>query len=43
MTVYSVWLVNKSGGLAYQKAITEGFHPKLNSNEYLVLASTFQR
>jgi hypothetical protein len=38
--IYSVWLVNKAGGLAYQK--TFGFHPKLTSNDYLVIASTFQ-
>lgn len=43
MTVYTVWIVNKSGGLAYQRTIHEGFHPKLSSNDYLVLASTFQR
>ena len=43
MTVYTVWIVNKSGGLAYQRTIHEGFHPRLSSNDYLVLASTFQR
>lgn len=43
MPVYSVWLINKAGGLIYQKTITEGFHPKLTSNDYLVVASTFQR
>lgn len=43
MTVYTVWLINKSGGLAYHRTINEGFHPKLTANDYLVLASTFQR
>lgn len=43
MTVYTVWIVNKSGGLAYQRTVHEGFHPRLSSNDYLVLASTFQR
>ena len=43
-TVYTVWLVNKAGGLIYQRTVGEGFHPKgLTSNDYLILASTFQR
>jgi hypothetical protein len=42
MTVWSVWLVNKAGGLAYQRTLAEGFHPKLVSNDYLVIASMFQ-
>lgn len=43
MTVYSIWIVNKAGGLIYHRTITEGFHPKLTSNDHLVIASTFQR
>jgi hypothetical protein len=39
--IFNVWIINKSGGLAYQRTITE-FHPKLTSNDYLVIASTFQ-
>lgn len=42
MTVYTVWLVNRAGGLIYQRTIVEGLHPKLSSNDYLVVASTFQ-
>jgi hypothetical protein len=54
MAVYGVWLINKSGGLIYQKDFSNQNQnvtpnqnnvtlPKLSTNEYLVLASTFQR
>jgi len=42
MTIYSVWIVGRAGGLLYQKYLTD-FHPKLSANELLILASTFQR
>ncbi len=49
---YGVWIVNKAGGLIYQRTLAaasaEGgaavpFHPRLTSNDYLVMASTLQR
>lgn len=42
ITILSVWIVNKAGGLAFH----HDYHPtalaRLSANEYLVLASTFQ-
>ena len=45
MPILSVWLINKSGGLVFQKDFpTDSFViPKLSTNDILVLASTFQR
>lgn len=43
MGVHTVWLINKAGGLTYQKTIDDSFHPRLSTNDCLVLASTFQR
>ncbi|RKP16077.1 Sybindin-like protein, partial [Rozella allomycis CSF55] len=40
--IYSLYIVNKSGGLSYQRDFNESGHPKLSINDYLVLASTFQ-
>lgn len=41
--IYTVWIINKAGGLIYQKTIRDGFHPKsITSNDYLIMASTFQ-
>lgn len=42
MTVYSLMIVNKAGGLIYQCDFEKSIHNKLSSNEYLVIASTFQ-
>lgn len=42
MPVLTVWLVNKAGGLIYQRTVADTLHPRLGSNDYLVLASTFQ-
>ncbi|SCV66890.1 BQ2448_5536 [Microbotryum intermedium] len=39
-TSFLVLIINKAGGLIYQKNYAEGLTP-LSSNEYLVLASTF--
>lgn len=42
VTILSVWIVNKAGGLAFH----HDYHPtalaRLSANDYLVLASTFQ-
>lgn len=39
-TVYSLYIINKAGGLVYQKDFSNQLE-KLSSNEYLVLAGTF--
>lgn len=39
--IYSLYIINKAGGLVYQHNFGDG-HPKLSVNDYLVLASTFQ-
>jgi hypothetical protein len=38
--IFSLYIINKAGGLIYQKDFNEGL-AKLSSNEYLVLAGTF--
>ena len=38
--IYSLYIINKAGGLIYQRDFAEGLS-KLTSNEYLVLAGTF--
>ncbi|KAI8973454.1 Sybindin-like protein [Mycotypha africana] len=38
--IYSLYIINKAGGLVYQKDFG-GHLEKLSSNEYLVLAGTF--
>lgn len=40
MAVLSVYILNKAGGLIYQRDFRQGLH-KLNTNDYLVLAGTF--
>src|SRR6266511_1682076 len=40
--IFSLYIINKAGGLIYQKDFNEGL-AKLSSNEYLVLAGTFHR
>lgn len=39
MKVYSIYILNKSGGLIYQQDLNPGLN-KLTSNDYLVLAGT---
>ena len=38
--IFSIYIINKAGGLVYNKDYSEGLN-KLSSNEYLVLAGTF--
>ncbi|KAI1318817.1 hypothetical protein EDD11_005663 [Mortierella claussenii] len=38
--IFSIYIINKAGGLVYNKDYSEGLS-KLTSNEYLVLAGTF--
>ena len=38
--IFSLYIINKAGGLVYQKDFTQQLE-KLSSNEYLVLAGTF--
>ncbi|KAF2860136.1 Sybindin-like protein [Piedraia hortae CBS 480.64] len=40
MTVFSLLIINKAGGLIYQRTFSPGLQ-NLNSNDYLVLAGTF--
>ncbi|KAG8902860.1 hypothetical protein FRB99_004022 [Tulasnella sp. 403] len=44
MAVFSLWVINKAGGLVYQKDFPAASKPDglavLTSNEYLVLAGT---
>ncbi|RKO98621.1 hypothetical protein CXG81DRAFT_30416 [Caulochytrium protostelioides] len=40
MPLYSLYIINKAGGLVYQKDFTNDLK-RLGSNEYLVLAGTF--
>ncbi|KIM26044.1 hypothetical protein M408DRAFT_73232 [Serendipita vermifera MAFF 305830] len=39
MTIFGLWIINKAGGLVYQKNFADGL-ALLSSNEYLVLAGT---
>ncbi|KZS90022.1 Sybindin-like protein [Sistotremastrum niveocremeum HHB9708] len=39
MVTYSLWVINKAGGLVYQRNFADGL-AQLSSNEYLVLAGT---
>ncbi|KAA8909012.1 Sybindin-like protein [Sphaerosporella brunnea] len=40
MVILSILILNKAGGLIYQRHFNEGLN-KLSSNDYLVLAGTF--
>ncbi|ODV90391.1 hypothetical protein CANCADRAFT_2118 [Tortispora caseinolytica NRRL Y-17796] len=40
MAILSLYILNKSGGLVYQRDFTEKLN-KLSANDYLVLAGTF--
>ncbi|KAJ7217184.1 transport protein particle complex subunit [Mycena pura] len=39
MAIYGLWVINKAGGLVYQRNFADGLS-QLTSNEYLVLAGT---
>ncbi|EMD38182.1 transport protein particle complex subunit [Gelatoporia subvermispora B] len=39
MAIHGLWVINKAGGLVYQRNFGDGL-PHLTSNEYLVLAGT---
>ncbi|KAI0768436.1 Sybindin-like protein [Irpex lacteus] len=39
MAIFGLWVINKAGGLVYQRNFGDGL-PGLTSNEYLVLAGT---
>ncbi|KAG1782265.1 transport protein particle complex subunit [Suillus placidus] len=39
MAIFSLWVINKAGGLIYQRNFADGL-AQLTSNEYLVLAGT---
>ncbi|KAI1794680.1 Sybindin-like protein [Ganoderma leucocontextum] len=39
MAIFGLWVINKAGGLVYQRSFGEGLS-HLTSNEYLVLAGT---
>ncbi|KAF8201577.1 transport protein particle complex subunit [Pholiota molesta] len=39
MAIFSLWVINKAGGLVYQRNFADGL-AALTSNEYLVLAGT---
>ncbi|TNY23655.1 Sybindin-like protein [Rhodotorula diobovata] len=39
-TSFALWIINKAGGLIYSRTYAEGL-AQLNSNDYLILASTF--
>lgn len=40
-TVFSLVIINKAGGLIYNKSFHEGGLNKISTNDYLVLAGTF--
>ncbi|KAI0079398.1 Sybindin-like protein [Panus rudis PR-1116 ss-1] len=41
MAIYGLWVINKAGGLVYERSFGSGDGlPRLTSNEYLVLAGT---
>ncbi|KAH7889550.1 TRAPP complex subunit Trs23 [Phlebopus sp. FC_14] len=39
MAIFALWVINKAGGLVYQRNFADGL-AQLTSNEYLVLAGT---
>ncbi|SMN20922.1 similar to Saccharomyces cerevisiae YDR246W TRS23 One of 10 subunits of the transport protein particle (TRAPP) complex of the cis-Golgi which mediates vesicle docking and fusion [Maudiozyma saulgeensis] len=40
MAIETILIINKSGGLIYQRNFSESFASKLNSNDFLIIAST---
>ncbi|PSR99374.1 sybindin-like family protein [Coniella lustricola] len=41
MTVFAIMIINKAGGLIYNRTFQEGGLNQLSSNDYLVIAGTF--
>lgn len=41
MTIFALIIINKAGGLIYNKTFHEGGLNKISTNDYLVLAGTF--
>ncbi|KAK3330858.1 Sybindin-like protein [Apodospora peruviana] len=41
MTVFALIIINKAGGLVYNRSFSDGGLNKLSTNDYLVLAGTF--
>ncbi|KAK4231048.1 putative trafficking protein particle complex subunit 4 [Podospora fimiseda] len=41
MTIFSLIIINKAGGLIYNRSFHEGGLSKISTNDYLVLAGTF--
>jgi hypothetical protein len=41
MTVFAAIIINKAGGLVYNKTFQDGSLNKISTNDYLVLAGTF--
>ncbi|KAF5377081.1 hypothetical protein D9757_007733 [Collybiopsis confluens] len=39
MAIFGLWVINKAGGLVYQRTFADGL-AQLTSNEYLILAGT---
>jgi hypothetical protein len=42
LTVYTVWVINKAGGLIFFREFSTSPHRKLSANDTLVIASTLQ-
>lgn len=40
-TVFALMIINKAGGLVYNRTFQEGGLNQLSSNDYLVIAGTF--
>jgi hypothetical protein len=40
-TIFALIIINKAGGLIFNRSFHEGGLNKLNTNDYLVLAGTF--
>ena len=40
-TIFTLIIINKAGGLIYNRSFHEGGLNKLNTNDYLVIAGTF--
>lgn len=40
-TVFALIVINKAGGLVYNRSFHEGGLSKISTNDYLVLAGTF--
>lgn len=40
-TVFSLIVINKAGGLVYNRAFTDGGLNQLSTNDFLIVAGTF--